>query len=146
MLAVMLEETVIFSALIVTSAAVIAPTISTSSFPSSPLMIRSTPGASNEWMVSTSLLRNGIPRSPPRLIVRLLVGLVNVMDSKVGISEIDARVSVVPSSVNSARSSRWLVEMTRSATSVLSMIGSNPAYVITSPSRPIVPESGPVAV
>ena len=131
----------IFSALMVTSSAFTAPTISTSSLPSSPFTIRSTPATSNELIVSTSLLRNGMPRSPPKLIVKLLEGSLKVIDSNVMWSDTGASVRVsLLLSVSSARSSkssgnggngeggsRSLMLMTLSATELVSVIGSSPA-------------------
>ncbi len=126
--ALRVEDTVMLSALIVMFPAETAPEITTSSIPSSPFTVRSTPATSKELIVSTSLLTTGRPASPPRLIVRLLVGSLKVMLSKVKNGDAGASVSVLsPLSVSVARSSRLLVVKTRSAASMLSEIGSRPS-------------------
>ncbi|MCY1243452.1 hypothetical protein D9M72_564680 [compost metagenome] len=78
--------------------------------------------------VRTSFDSSGIPRSAPSLIVRLLVGLAKVTFSKVGISDSDSSVRVPsPLSFSLASSSKSLVAIIRSATTVLSVIGSRPS-------------------
>ena len=141
-------STTIFSALTVSGLPLRfrSPEMVTSSLPLWPLTIRSAFSVS-AWISSRSVSEmTGIPRSAPRLIVSELVGFANVTLSKVGIASVLSRMSCAPRSTSLALSVRLLVLTTRLATTRLSMIGSRPAYSRTSPSRAIVPASGPVAM
>ena len=84
------EETEIFSALILSSSVVRVPLMMTSSLPSSPLTTRSTPVRSTAPIVKLSFERKGIGSSgsavtlsllAPRLIVKLWEGLLKVISS-----------------------------------------------------------------
>ena len=108
-LATIVLVTLMVSALTVMLRALTGPAKFTTSVPASPSMIKSMPGTSNELTVSTSCKTNGTlgtrpALSSPRLIVKLLVGFVNVSDSKVRKGKTGASVSVAPLSVSVALS------------------------------------------